>query len=806
MFKKIKYSLYLFDNSFLNSFSYYFPHNVNLKFLSKSSSSNKLHHVPIQNKSNDSKQLFSKKENSLKNKIENHAKEKINQVNNIKLNEVNIEMLPENIFQSIFKKSHAQTPSKENIIKANKELKKHKLLTNTDTSLENINLFLPKLYGDIEEHFKTIGEEQSKPYRELLDNLINSSLPPIPKSWSFQEGWTKYSENGPVSVPYPEEEAIIFDVEICCKDGQLPTLATAASSKYWYCWISKNLINTTSPVRNYYQTDDLIPLESTSSINNTLHHQNKPRIVIGHNVSFDRARIKEQYWLNKTGTRFMDTMSLHVCISGITSFQRNILKSKKEIYEPWAELSSLNSLSEVLKLYCGLTLEKSARNTFVNGTIQEIKDDFQNLTTYCANDVLATFNVIKEMWPLFKERFPHPVTLAGMLELSVAYLPVNSNWKMYLQNAQQTYDDLENESKFLLMRKADKACELYHDEKYKNDLWMWDEDWSKREIKIKKAKKSKKNPSENDQPAIRNELEDNMDLLSMTLKENEISLKNKDEPLVDIEPILSKFCSNIISTKDVLPLRIPPLPGYPAWYCKLCERFKIEDWIPGPRLITTSMQITPKLLGLSWESYPLYYVKGEGWGFLVPFSDEASPDSNIPIKQLINRFPQSNIQKNQPDSDNKLEIVNLPEVVSRNIHAHDYNKRIIKENYNYSPENYQGSGVASEITIGECCWFFKLPHKDGAEQRVGNPLAKDFLNKFSENVLTASDQVAEKVLTIGRMLSYWRNNRERVERQIVVRLTEKELPRHLRGMDMDFGAILPQLVVAGIFSYNIDII
>lgn len=47
----------------------------------------------------------------------------------------------------------------------------------------------------------------------------------------------------------------------------------------------------------------------------------------------------------------MDTMSMHTCVSGVTSYQRTVLKAKEKEPHPtddeWMEISSLNSLSEV---------------------------------------------------------------------------------------------------------------------------------------------------------------------------------------------------------------------------------------------------------------------------------------------------------------------------------------------------------------------------------------------------------------------------------------------------------------------------
>lgn len=49
--------------------------------------------------------------------------------------------------------------------------------------------------------------------------------------------------------------------------------------------------------------------------------------------------------------------------------------------------------------------------------MQDVHDNFQVLMEYCASDVVATHEVLRELLPLFLQRFPHPVTLAGMLEL-----------------------------------------------------------------------------------------------------------------------------------------------------------------------------------------------------------------------------------------------------------------------------------------------------------------------------------------------------------------------------------------------------
>lgn len=53
--------------------------------------------------------------------------------------------------------------------------------------------------------------------------------------------------------------------------------------------------------------------------------------------------------------------------------------------------------------------------------------------------------------------------------------------------------------------------------------------------------------------------------------------------------------------------------------------------------------------------------------------------------------------------------------------------------------------MAYEFSSSGCCHFLRLPHKDGPKYKVGNPLARDFLNMFSQNVLSAQGNEAEKV-------------------------------------------------------------
>lgn len=149
--------------------------------------------------------------------------------------------------------------------------------------------------------------------------------------------------------------------------------------------------------------------------------------------------------------------------------------------------SSLNNLADVYKLYCGKELDKKSRDIFVEGDLQQIKEHFAQLMLYCALDVVATHRVLNKVFPMFTKRFSHPATLADMLKLGSVYLPINHNWKRYIQESDTTSEDLNWQSKICLSKIADQMCRLLINDRYKKDPWMWDEDWSIRELTLKKG-------------------------------------------------------------------------------------------------------------------------------------------------------------------------------------------------------------------------------------------------------------------------------------------------------------------------------
>lgn len=265
----------------------------------------------------------------------------------------------------------------------------------------------------------------------------------------------------------------------------------------------------------------------------------------------------------------------------------------------------------------------------------------------------------------------------------------------------------------------------------------------------------------------------------------------------DDEDVLEKEFGYLKKTRKFLPQKLLHMPGYPAWYRKLCPKMNDEDWAPGPQNISTSMQIVPKLLNLTWEHYPLHYIKEKGWGILVPFTNDLSIETQLPLKQLLAQcpLPQNKSSSNGGD----YTISTLDRDVQANLHKKDfwYNKK--KKPVSCLENIYKGSAVWCDVIIDDCCYFLKLPHKNGIRFNVGNPLSKDFLNKFSENVLAGLDSSAAEILKIAKTVSYWRNNRNRIMSQFVIWFQESFLSSDVTNVkkSMAYGAIIPLVVVSG---------
>lgn len=478
-----------------------------------------------------------------------------------RINPVGIQQLSYGLHQQLFPgKEIDKKPSKNqaDLIELSKQYLDHHQLLGKKTSIADpISFQLPKLQGkNLDEHFKKIALFSSKNYLEVAKNFVDiGAIPKKPETWIMESGWIKYPSDGsdPLHVDHPDEKIVVFDVETLYKVSNYAVMATAVSSTAWYGWVSPVLTGESESF------DHLIPMDTLA----------KERIIIGHNVGYDRARIAEEYNLKETKAFFLDTMALHIAASGMCSRQRpRWMQHRKqksdieytpdeiqrsEMEDPWVSYSSPNSLAEVAQFYCGMEISKDPREMFAGDDINTIKKHFQDLMTYCATDVSTTYSIYIQVLPEFLRVCPHPVSFAALRFMGGGILPTNKDWQTYLDSAEGLYQQSREKVDNHLIQLAEEAVKLKDQpEIFENDPWLKQLDWTIYPAKFKKNGEPYKNQR---------------------------------------------------------------LPGFPNWYRDLHSSQKDK------LIITTRSRITPILFKLTWEGYPVIWSDAYGWCFRANIED-----------------------------------------------------------------------------------------------------------------------------------------------------------------------------------------
>ena len=499
-----------------------------------------------------------------------------------RFNEIGVQQLSDHVYAQIFP-GKSRRPDPELVALSKEHLSRHDLLGKSQNAAEPVSFDFPALQGQtLDEHFYKLGMDSSEPYLSYAKSYTTATSPHIPRKWIRRSGWTKYGSDGSSEpVDAPEESMLTFDTEVMYKEHPFAVMACAVSPTAWYGWLSPWLLGESdNPLH-------LVPLGDPS----------KPRIIIGHNIGYDRARILEEYDLKQTQNFFVDTMSLHVAVNGMCSQQRptwmrhkknkdlrdkianehnsvelaalvesKVLSDEEE--ELWVGRSSVNSLRDVAKFHCDVTIDKSQRDHFGEFDKPGILARLDELMDYCAADVAITHRVFKRVFPNYLDVCPHPVNFAALRHLSSVILPVNHTWNEYLEKAEATYHERVNGVQQKLVELCEEALKIKDKpDVYMNDPWLRQLDWSGQEVKMVKGKKKGDPP----RPAARQKK-----------------------------------------------------PGMPKWY---------KDLFPtssGDINLTVRTRISPLLLKLSWNGHPLTWSDKFGWTFKVPHN-EVKKFENQPV-------------------------------------------------------------------------------------------------------------------------------------------------------------------------------
>lgn len=536
-------------------------------------------------------------------------------------NQVGVQLLFPTLHSQVFKNTSFPPPDASFIQISRDHLTQHGLDTAQASELSPIAFDLPPLHGNnVDHHFHRIGAATAEPHLSLakaFGEIPQKNLPSLPESWVHQSGWTKYYPDGSFeAVESPgEESTLCFDVETLPNFHNYAIMACAVSPNAWYTWLSPWLLGETE------DPAQLIPLGDPS----------QPRIVVGHNVAYDRARVREEYSLERTANRWLDTMALHVATKGISSHQRpswmtrrkeksraqeqkeecidtvkelmeqteaeeaeeaddarraDLQKTRKELEDGigelnsanledeadmankrWEDITAVNSLAEVARLHCGIEVDKTIRGDFMTATPESIRDKLDEYITYCATDVATTHAVFSKLHPAFLEACPSPVSWAGFISMGNGFLPVNETWEKYIQSAEGTYRELEERISGKLEIMAKQAKELFDEP----DNWENDE-W------LSQLDWSPKNPGRSR----------------------------------GVEPPPSKAR---LKKADKASAVLPPgdtRQSVPQWYVEL---------IKNPVAPRNLEKMLPLVLRMQWKGHPLFWSPTHGWVYRAPRSD-----------------------------------------------------------------------------------------------------------------------------------------------------------------------------------------
>ncbi|KAK9239997.1 DNA polymerase family A-domain-containing protein [Lipomyces kononenkoae] len=488
-----------------------------------------------------------------------------------RFNEVGIQQLAHSLHRQLF--LNGPTAPYPDLVKLSRHhLEMHKLLgKQTDTQPPITTELTPLLGQSLDEHFYRLGMHVADPYLNLSKEFAKmEKIPPMPEVWLVKSGWTKYEPGKkPVKVPHPDAQCLVFDTEVMYKESPFAVMATAMSKDAWYCWISPWLLEESENDRQ------LIPLGTQSTA----------KVIVGHNVGYDRARVKDEYSFRASKAMFLDTMSLHVATNGMCSQQRPTwIKHQKKLAivdklidtstgttetqnevgqpnedekdEPWIRRSAINGLADVAKFHCDIDIAKDERVYFGTLDRQGIRDMIQGLINYCARDVETTYKVYQKVLPAFLDVCPHPVSFAALRDLSSVFLPIDDTWKDYVANAEARYQELLAEVETRLKSLVEQAVTQKDDlqKNHDRDPWLRQLDWTIKEIRMVKPKK-------------------------------------KGE-----EPRLAKN---------------QKLPGYPLWYKMLFPTANSE------MNVSVRTRIAPIMFRMSWDGHPLVWTDAHGWTFRV---------------------------------------------------------------------------------------------------------------------------------------------------------------------------------------------
>jgi DNA polymerase gamma 1 len=356
----------------------------------------------------------------------------------------------------------------------------------------------PSLEGDtIADHFKHISSELCSDLLQRVEKFIQASTSfPVDMlkldfaPQNFKPFWNKIDFNGKVSsVDEPCEDIFIFDCETFVKGSSFghPIMGTVLSSEAYYVWLHPCLMDLSLKYE-----PQMINIGSN-------------KVVIAHNAAFDHARVSESYSLTDSNV-WLDTMSMHINVSGLASGQRfwfaqDTSDGEAPKFSPkWSKYGSLNNLVDCYNFHC-MPLSniskkiKQDRDLFVVAeSLSEIYADFANLTKYALNDTYYTAQLFYNLFPKYHQANPSLTTLVGHSTLMKSFLPLHDDWDNWFQRCEAMWESFLEKQTLLLSELTHELLDAFKNDELdvENDPWLSQLDWEVNSKLTKTGKPSSK--------------------------------------------------------------------------------------------------------------------------------------------------------------------------------------------------------------------------------------------------------------------------------------------------------------------------
>lgn len=289
-----------------------------------------------------------------------------------------------------------------------------------------------------------------------VPELPSGNLPSLP-------GWYRYSHEGDYTNPgwhcvkgLPSGNVLVLDFETVNISGfWYPFCMAALTSEGWYLWLADLTLYPCDPwIETLKVTDPKTGKVKKADLERTYGPRLATTIagpigatIIGHNIQYDRQYLTEEYLIDDSQNRFVDTMGAWIATRGMGNQQRVTYRATAGEYATedsnapmWTEDTGTNGLADVYNFYTGETLDKGVRDAIEAKGLIYITENLPEVAWYCIKDVWATFKVARSLLPELMVAQPNPVSLLGQLELGSSWLPLSSErYPGYYDRAESAY-------------------------------------------------------------------------------------------------------------------------------------------------------------------------------------------------------------------------------------------------------------------------------------------------------------------------------------------------------------------------------